>query len=142
VALEDTRTDRSLAVYNAHFDHKGPEARRRSARRIREHVATLPAATDAVVLGDFNCRPESRPHDIFCADGGERSLRDARTVAATVDGPTTTVTDFETLDHGRRLDHVFVTPGLSVESYRVADDRVDGRYPSDHLPVVVQLRFT
>lgn len=140
VLLEDTQTDRSLAVYNAHFDHEGPEARTRSARRIRERLASLPPDADAVVLGDFNCRPGSRPYEILSADG-QRRLRDARAVAATVDGPATTVTDFETLDPGRRLDHVFVTSGLSVDSYRIDDYSVDGRYPSDHLPVVVRVRF-
>jgi endonuclease/exonuclease/phosphatase family metal-dependent hydrolase len=141
VVVDDAATDRSLAVYNAHFDHEGPGARRRSARRICERVATLPAATEAVVLGDFNCRPGTEPYDILSAGCGERPLRDARTVATVVDGPSTTVTDFETLDPGRRLDHVFVTSGLSVGSYRTHDRTVDGRYPSDHLPVVVGLRF-
>jgi len=141
VLLEDTQTDRSLAVYNAHFDHEGPEARTRSAQRVRERLASLPADTDAVVLGDFNCRPGSQPYGILSADGGQRRLQDACAVAATVDGPTTTVTDLETLDPGRRLDHVFVTPGLSVDAYRIDDSSADGRYPSDHLPVVVRLRF-
>jgi endonuclease/exonuclease/phosphatase family metal-dependent hydrolase len=139
--LEDTGTGRSLAVYNTHFDHKGPEARTRSARRIRERVDSLPADTDAVVLGDFNCCPGSKPYGILSAADGRRRLRDARTVAATVDGPTTTVTDFEALDPDRRLDHVFVTPGLSVESYRIDGHTADGRYPSDHLPVVAEVRF-
>jgi endonuclease/exonuclease/phosphatase family metal-dependent hydrolase len=141
VLLEDTPTDRSLAVYNAHFDHRGPEARRRSARRIRERVAALPDDTDAVVLGDFNCRPGSRPYEVLSADDSEGQLQDARAVAATVDGPTTTVTDFETLDRGRRLDHVFVTSGLSVDSYRIDDYAANGRHPSDHLPVVARVRF-
>lgn len=141
VLLGDTQTDRSLVVYNAHFDHRGPEARRHSARLIRERIASLPADTDAVVLGDLNCRPGSRPYEILSADDSERQLRDARAVAATVDGPTTTVTDFETLDRGRRLDYVFVTSGLSVGSYRIDDYTANGRHPSDHLPVVARVRF-
>lgn len=142
VLIEHTATNHSLAVYNAHFDHKGTEARRQSARQIREHIATRPADTECVVLGDFNSRPGTRPYEMLSADGGEYPLRDARRVAATVDGPATTVTDFETLDSDRRLDHVFVTSGLSVDTYQIVDDTIDGRYPSDHLPVVVSLRFT
>ncbi len=140
VLLDDTSTDRSLAVYNTHFDHEGPEARRQSARRVRERLASLPPGTDAVVLGDLNCRPGSQPYETLSADG-ERRLRDTRAAATTVEGPATTVTDFETLDSGRRLDHVFVTSGLSVDSYRVDDSSAGGRYPSDHLPVVVRVRF-
>jgi len=40
--------------------------------------------------------------EVLAADGVERSLQDARTVAATVDGPATTVTDFEALNPDRR----------------------------------------
>lgn len=141
VRLEDTRTGRSLAVYNAHFDHLGPESRRQSASRIRQRVEALPAGTDAVVLGDLNCRPGSEPYETLIADDAERRLRDARTAVASVSGPETTVTDFETLEPGRRLDHVLVTSGLAVERYRVDDTTVEGRYPSDHLPIVVSLGF-
>jgi endonuclease/exonuclease/phosphatase family metal-dependent hydrolase len=141
VLLTDTLTDRSLAVYNTHFDHRGRVARRHSARLVRERITSLPAATEAVVLGDFNCRPGTRPYEILLGNECERPLRDTRTAAATTDGPATTVTDFEALDPGRRLDHVLVTPGLSVDTYRAHDRTVNGRYPSDHLPIVARLRF-
>lgn len=141
VSLTDTTTERSLAVYNAHFDHKGPEARKQSARLIRERIASLPAETEAVVLGDLNCQPDSPPYDILTADSGKRQLRDARSAASRITGPTTTVTDFTALDPGRRLDHVFTTSGFSIESYSINDFTADGRYPSDHLPVVVRLAF-
>ncbi|MGM0716610.1 MAG: endonuclease/exonuclease/phosphatase family protein [Halobacteriota archaeon] len=140
VLLEDRTTGRSLAVYNTHLDHMGRKSRTYSARQIQAHIASLPADTEAVLLGDFNCQPGSRPYEIL-STGGERRLWDARAVAATVEGPTTTITDFSTLDPGRRLDHVFITSGLSVNSYRTDEYTVDGRYPSDHLPVVARLQF-
>jgi endonuclease/exonuclease/phosphatase family metal-dependent hydrolase len=40
------------------------------------------------------------------------------------------------------IDHVLVTPEVAVRAYAVATDRgPDGRYPSDHLPVVADLQF-
>lgn len=141
VLLEDRKTGRSLGVFNTHFDHKGPKSRIQSARHIRERIASVSADREIVVLGDFNCRPGSEPYDIL-TNGGERQLRDSRAVAGTVEGPATTVTDFTALDSDRRLDHVFTTPGLSVEYYRADDYTTGGRYPSDHLPVAARLRFT
>jgi endonuclease/exonuclease/phosphatase family metal-dependent hydrolase len=141
VSLTDRTTGRSLVVYNTHFDHKGPRSRARSARLIRERIDSVPADTEAVVLGDFNCQPGSNPYQILTADG-EIQLRDARTVAATVEGPSTTITDFTTVDPDRRLDHLFITSGLSVDLFRIDDATVDGRYPSDHLPIVATVRFT
>ena len=138
--LRDTATGRELAVLNTHFDHEGPTARAESARLLRERVDVLDCET--VVLGDFNARPGSRPHSVLTGDGYDRPLADARTRAGTVEGPETTVTDFESPDPGRELDHVFVTGGLAVDRYRVCDRaREDGRYPSDHLPIVVRVRF-
>jgi endonuclease/exonuclease/phosphatase family metal-dependent hydrolase len=139
VELRDRETDRDLAVINTHFDHKGPTARAESARLLREQVDALDA--EAVVLGDFNSKPDSEPYGILAGDGYERGLTDARDRAATVEGPGTTITDFEALDPDRELDHVFVTDGLAVDAYRVVDRTADGRYPSDHLPLVAEMRF-
>jgi len=138
--LRDTVTGRDIAVLNTHFDHEGPTARAESARLLRERVDALDC--EAVVLGDFNARPGSRPHDLLTGDGYDRPLADARARAATVEGPETTVTDFASPDPGRELDHVFVTDGLAVDRYRVCDrTREGGRYPSDHLPVLARLQF-
>lgn len=140
LTVTDSATDRQLTVFNAHFDHRGRTARRESARLIRQRLDDLPPDRSAVVVGDFNCSPDSPPYDILVGDGFARSLRDARTAAATVAGPETTMTTFTELDPSRRLDHVFVTADLAVERY-TTHDRTDeaGRYPSDHLPVGVTL---
>lgn len=138
--LLDSATGRELAVLNTHFDHEGPTARTESASLLRERVDSLDC--EAVVLGDFNARPGSQPHTVLTGDGYDRPLADARDRAATVEGPETTVTDFESPDPGRQLDHVFVTDGLAVDRYRVCDRARDGgRYPSDHLPLLARLRF-
>jgi endonuclease/exonuclease/phosphatase family metal-dependent hydrolase len=151
VDLRDETTGRELSVFNAHFDHEGPTARERSAALLRDRVRSLPPAREAVVMGDLNCRPGSNPYDVLARDDGldqgdnvdaNGTLADTRAVAEDVSGPETTVTSFTALDPDRRLDHVFVTSGLAVERYRACDHTDDsGRYPSDHLPVVVRLRF-
>lgn len=69
-------------------------------------------------------------------------LTDARSRATHRHGPTSTYTGFEAPDPGRVIDHVLVTPEVAVRAYAVATDRgPDGRYPSDHLPVVADLQF-
>lgn len=135
--LRHRPTGRSLTVYNTHFDHLGRRARRESAGLVREQLDSLPEGRPAVVLGDFNAEPGSPTYDRLLSDGGDRQLADARTSADTVTGPETTLTDFESLRPDRAVDHVFVTPELSVEAYRVDSTTENGRYPSDHLPVVV-----
>jgi endonuclease/exonuclease/phosphatase family metal-dependent hydrolase len=129
---------RRLTAYSTHFDHEGPRARVESARRLRERIDDLPDDRPAVAAGDFNAEPGSGAYERLLDGGFRRRLVDARDVARSVAGPTTTLTDFAALRPGRRVDHVFLTAACDVHRYVVDATTVDGRYPSDHLPVVVE----
>ncbi len=104
-----------------------------------------------VFVGDLNCTAGSEPHRILVEDGptrdGEHSLttadlRDAAAAADVRHGPSTSITDFDRLIDGRRIDHVLVSPDVGVEAFATLADRDDrGRYPSDHLPVLARLRL-
>jgi len=51
--------------------------------------------------------------------------------------------DWRKSDRGRRLDHIWVTPGLKdlVKDFRIAKDARDWPQPSDHVPVIVDLKL-
>ena len=60
--LEDLETKTVLFVFNTHFDHRGEEARRESARLILKKIEEISDQGSAVVLcGDFNLPPSSEP---------------------------------------------------------------------------------
>ncbi len=46
---------------------------------------------------------------------------------------------FRAIVPNRRIDFIFVRPGTQVHRHRTLDNQTDGRFPSDHLPVVVDL---
>jgi exodeoxyribonuclease-3 len=50
--------------------------------------------------------------------------------------------DWAAADKGRRLDHVWVTPGLAprLKSAQILRDARGWERPSDHVPVMVTLR--
>ncbi|MFB6136271.1 MAG: endonuclease/exonuclease/phosphatase family protein [Halobacteriaceae archaeon] len=130
--LADRETGREFAVCNTHFDHEGERARRESARLLRERLPEGPA----VVTGDFNCTPDSAPFRALVAD----DLADAKAAAtAPHHGPTNTFHRF-TGEAVRRIDYVFVTGDVGVVRHGTVADHWDGRYPSDHFPVVADLR--
>ncbi|PSQ03591.1 endonuclease [Halobacteriales archaeon QS_4_69_31] len=140
--LRDRRTGRAVAYLNTHLDHEGPRARREGAGLLVDRLAGVRAGDPAVVAGDFNCTTDGAPYAILAGAGDRESpLTDAREATPhRPHGPTTTRTDYESLVPGRRIDHVFVAD-CDVEGYGVATDMGgDGWYPSDHLPVVVDLR--
>jgi len=141
VRLRDRRTDKTLVYVNTHLDHEGPRARREAARLLLDRLPELRAGDPVALGGDFNCTDADEPYAILVGEGDRESpLTDARTASShRPHGPDTTRTDFEALRPGLRIDHVFVD-GPTVEGYGVASDMGgDDWYPSDHLPVVVDL---
>jgi endonuclease/exonuclease/phosphatase family metal-dependent hydrolase len=141
-ATHATFTDRETGVpftlTSVHLDHRGERAREEGARLVHERVPD----GHVVVAGDCNCGPTDPPYAVLAGD-----LTDAREAAPYTHGPAETYVGFDgdgTGEEGdperRRLDYVFVR-GFEVAGYAVAAD-VNGawRHPSDHLPVVADLR--
>jgi endonuclease/exonuclease/phosphatase family metal-dependent hydrolase len=140
--LRDRTTDRVFVHANTHFSHDGPRAREESARLLRERIDSITDDEPALVTGDFNCVAGEPPHETIVDPGvGRRTLHNARDRSVHGHhGPDTSVTDFEHLVPSRKIDHVFVTPGIDVDQHGVCTDLyVDHRYPSDHFPVLAAL---
>jgi len=135
--LEDTVAGRKLWVFNTHFDHVGQEARSASAKLIltkieEKNVEGYPV----VLLGDFNAGPGSAPVRIIT-----ETLRDARDHSEEpIFGPQGTFNGFRFSEPVElRIDYIFVSPDLAVRKYAVLSDSRECRYPSDHLPVYIQI---
>lgn len=138
--LRDRRTGRTIRVLNTHFDHVGTVARANAARMIAEWVASGPAAgAPAIVMGDFNAAPGSEPYRILAE--ARSGLADTRAISRTPPyGPPGTFNAFDiTAAPDAPIDHVFVTPGFSVAGYAVITQHWEGRLPSDHYPVLVDI---
>ena len=141
--LKDRRSGAVLLVVNTHFDHRGSEARAASARLILTEIARRGRNNEAVVfMGDLNCKPDSVPYQVLTADEDDQpvTLRDARSASRTEPaGPESTWNGFAAVAQDTRIDYVFVAGPVRVESYEAIDEMRDGRFPSDHLPVIVRL---
>lgn len=141
--LRERPSGRLLRVLNTHFDHVGQEARRNSAAMIARWVSDGPdKGLATIVLGDFNADPESEPYRVIAGDRAA-GLRDARLATrAPPYGPPGTFTGFDiTKAPALPIDHIFVGPGIVVESYAVITQHWGGRLPSDHYPVLAGLRL-
>jgi len=136
--FRDRQTDDRFALFNTHFDHQGETAGCESAQLLRARVAD--ESVPAVLVGDLNCTPDGDPYRLLTETDGP--LRDARRVSARGHhGPDVTFTGYGPLDDGRRLDYVLVTESIEVVQHAVgADVDGEGRFPSDHLPLVADLR--
>ena len=141
--FRDRRTGCRLLHLNTHFDHIGEQARQESARLIRRRLDSLAGELPVVVTGDLNAEPQSAPYRIFTRDtiaGAIGPLRDAFSASRGGHyGPTSSWTAFKAIEPGRRIDYVLVSPDLPVLQHAILPDSWDGRFPSDHLPVVAVL---
>jgi endonuclease/exonuclease/phosphatase family metal-dependent hydrolase len=147
VKLHDRRrTDaKPILFFNTHFDHRGVEARKESARLLRRRVAELGKSCSVIVTGDFNTGEGSEPYrQLFGPDNGERSpLGDTYRIAypgrATNEG---TFSGFKVdATSGSRIDWIGVSRDWKIIKATIDRTTREGRTPSDHFPVTAVLRF-
>ncbi|QDV32796.1 endonuclease/exonuclease/phosphatase family protein [Tautonia plasticadhaerens] len=132
-----------IAVFNTHFDHRGPQARLESARLIRRKVAELAPNSRVVVTGDFNAGEGSDPYEaLFDPEAEAPPLVDSYRVAHPEPSPEGegTFSNFRAgATTGPRIDWIACSPDWEVKRADIVPDSRDGRTPSDHLPVTAIL---
>ena len=136
-ALFERRGDgKRFYLLNTHLPYRDQDeaARVKGAKAIAAYLATLPDDAPVVLTGDFNTTPDSEVHAVLA-----RALQDAWTAAPRVEGSEATFHGF-TGKAGRRIDWIMVK-GVQPESITSVTTRWNGRYPSDHFPLVATLRL-
>jgi endonuclease/exonuclease/phosphatase family metal-dependent hydrolase len=160
--FKDKQAGGEFYLFNTHFDHQGPTARLESAKLLRTRAVETAGDHAVVVIGDFNCTPTSAPYlwlagkeppppmpadsakvvAVEPAAPAKDSLADAMLhTRHPHHGPTTTWNGFKALVRGRKIDHIFVRGPVAVEQHAILADHWDGRFPSDHLPVLVEINL-
>lgn len=135
-------TGQEFFVFNTHFDHIGDTARAESARLIVETIDKVSDDLPVILTGDFNAVEDSKPYEHLTAT--DKGLNDAyyETELPHV-GPLFTYDGFNVLGENerRRIDYVFVTENVEVRRHAFISDFREGRYPSDHLPVIADIKL-
>lgn len=141
--LRDRRSGQRIRVLNTHFDHVGAIARDRSAHMIADWVGQAGCADmPTLVMGDFNAGLSSAPMAILTGANTVR-LRDSRNASESAPyGPPGTFTGFHIdANDAEAIDHILVSPTVRVLRYAVITQHWAGRLPSDHYPVVADLKI-
>ncbi len=131
-------TRQQVYVYNTHFTLRRGQRQLQSASQINAHIADLPRGSAVLVMGDFNAVAEtSETWQVATSDG----LRDAWLVAEHREGPALTANGFRAPRQGweGRIDWLLVGGPIAVDRVETVVNSSNGRYPSDHYPVVASL---
>ncbi|WP_369753087.1 endonuclease/exonuclease/phosphatase family protein [Flavobacterium sp. WC2409] len=139
--FKDNKTKQFFWVFNTHLDHIGEVARTKGIELILSKIAALNTKKYPVIfMGDFNTEPNE-----------DRIIKLQKVMDDTKDlsqnkpfGPEGTFNGFKHNEPvTKRIDYIFISKNnnLNVMKYAVLSDSKDLKYPSDHLPVLVELNF-
>ena len=149
--------------FNLHMDHVGVVARREAAKLVVAKVKEIAQDAPVFITGDFNVDQYNEIYTIFTESGILKDSYDAARIRFAENG---TFNAFKTEYYTTsRIDHVFVSPEINVESYgvltnsywtpddtdetlkssdapqEISFDNYVRRNPSDHYPVFVRVRM-
>lgn len=140
--FQNIKSKKMIWVLNTHFDHIGVNARRNAAKMILEKIKILGKEKNIplIFMGDLNSLPEDEPYSILT-----NILQDTRSICQTKPyGEKDTWENFEfNKKPSGQIDYIFITNSqkYSVKKYRTIADFYDFKYPSDHLPIFVHLKW-
>jgi len=133
VVLKDKRTGFTYVHFNAHFDHRGSNARANSAALIADRINEM--GLPAVFTADVNAVPDSRP-TLYLEAGGLIDLREAAPGA----DRGFTLHGYSGHSSGVVIDYIYANHYLrEAKQFKVIRDQYDGMFPSDHFAVAATL---
>jgi endonuclease/exonuclease/phosphatase family metal-dependent hydrolase len=140
--FRDLMTGKEFYFFNSHFDHQGVEAREVSAEILVAAVRKIAAGYPAFLTGDFNSDEKTLPYKLILKSG---FIDDTMTA---VQNPQNveyfSMSRYKSIDTvkktGTHIDHVFYTPNsVKVNSWKLILDSYDGKFGSDHLPIMAEV---
>lgn len=139
-------SEQRFFVFNTHFDHIGESARLNSAKLILKKIKEIAGDNPTILTGDFNTQSDSPPYSILTngIDNEKKFfLNDAETVNTNIHyGSHITFNGFGSdLQPGNKIDFIFVNDKIKVNEHGVISETFDGKYPSDHFPVIVEVEI-
>ena len=142
--FKDKRTKKTFYLFNTHFDHIGVVARKESAKLLLHRIDEIAGDAPIVVTGDFNAGPDSEPYQLLTEGitGVTTKLIDTESLSSTMHhGPDGTSTRFISANppDNVTIDYIFVQNGFKINLHGTLSDSFDGRFPSDHMPVLAEI---
>ena len=139
--FQEAKTNQLFWVFNTHLDHIGEQARTKGIELILAQINQLNTLNYPVIfMGDFNSEPQEERIVAL-----KKVMNDTREVS--IDKPFGPVGTFNNFEHNKSvtalIDYIFISKksNLKVIKYAVLSDSKDLKYPSDHLPVYVEMVF-
>jgi endonuclease/exonuclease/phosphatase family metal-dependent hydrolase len=137
VYLQDLKTGRKFYCFNAHYDHQGKIARVESSKLILQKIGEIAGTAPAIFTGDLNGGHETECYQILAKSV---LLTDTYTQVSHPYENNSSFNGFgKAISASGIIDHVFVNKDFKADRWGILTDTYQGKYPSDHFPVLVEV---
>lgn len=125
---------------NTHLDYICEEAREKGAELIASIAQDLKQDIPIFLTGDFNTDIHTQPYNILTKKG---PFTDSADLAKDfINHHLGTKNDFIDPTGGKsRIDWILTRGEVSINWIKIVDDCIDGKFPSDHFPVIASVNL-
>ena len=141
VLFEDLKSNKSFWVFNTHLDHIGEVARTKGIELILSKIEAVNIQKLPVIfMGDFNSEPNE--NRIIAL---KKIMNDSRELSVEKPfGPFGTFNNFQYNEPAtKQIDYIFLSKNsfFIINKYAVLTDSKNLRFPSDHFPVYIEIKY-
>lgn len=137
------QSGKQLVVMNTHYHWDEPYCKKTTQlilQKWKKIVGDLPT----ILMGDFNLAPTSESHELFCGNiineaGPQGEFIDCWQKLGNPEPEFGTYNGFEENKVGDRIDWILSTSEFVVDHMEIVKFHKNGKYPSDHFPVMATL---
>jgi endonuclease/exonuclease/phosphatase family metal-dependent hydrolase len=144
VRLVDKADAISFYVYNLHLDHLSQNSRNKSVRLLASRIAARKTQDPFIVMGDFNMELK-KPAMMYLNKVGYQSpcsaMKNAWLSVNNEKKNIGTRHNFLGGTKGPKIDHIEISENTQALNVKIDRCAVNGRYPSDHFPVIATVRI-
>lgn len=133
-----------IRVYNTHLDCYLSPARNYGLKKIMTYIKKQQAVEKLpiILMGDFNASPHHRLiKDFIKGETNTEKLIAVQEYDQTI-YQKATMGKFKDKEHGMHLDYIFISPEYKAVNTQIIKDNKQGRFPSDHYPLMADIRLT
>ncbi|MCR2823431.1 endonuclease/exonuclease/phosphatase family protein [Lederbergia panacisoli] len=135
----DKRTNQSFYHLNTHLDHVSENARVKGSELIVKQSEAFDSSAPIFITGDFNTVAESDSHKVFLKgdfiDTWDSAIERIHEELGSFN-------NFNDPTGGEgRIDWILYRGDVKVGTLKIVNDQINGRFPSDHFPIVVDIEI-
>lgn len=142
-ALIEMESGEIVRAYNTHLDCISPWAREYGLRKISEIIDKNYESekVPVMLMGDFNATPGSKAIQKFISlNKDKRNFIAVQEINKDMYG-NSTMSKFNGSTSGLHIDYIFVSDEFKVVSSEIVRYNENGKYPSDHYPLMAEIKL-